>query len=289
MKNRNNNKGLRRKSELATLELARHARIYPPPPFMTPFRGSTSLRYQATGASPANVTTMCLTRLMCFTVSTTQSESLLESIRLKRLHVWIQPYVAVGTTGSAVLDAPSPICTVEINSSAVDNLGPRKNVHMVAGSEGAYYCHKFKGAMADWISLVNVAVNATNLFTFAYVDCFPIVQLDFSYQFIIARSPSAAAALTTGSVVDTTSANAIVFLPLDNYASSGTEGTQVLPPMNGLSQITVNDPAPVLSRGVVSSSSSSIPTPSGVCHCIGCEPKVRSGHSTGREPGSSLQ
>jgi hypothetical protein len=112
--------------------------------------------------------------------------------------------------------------------------------------------------------MINTYVNAQVFLKLGFVDCFPIVQLDFSYQLIVAGSPSTAAALAVGTVVDTTSANATVFLPLDNYASSGTEGTQVLTPI-GLSTITVNDPLPATTcggdtvletRAAVSSSSS---------------------------------
>jgi hypothetical protein len=201
--------------------------------------------------------------LFCYTTTTTQAESLLESVKLRRLHVWLPPYTNISGTSSSIIDAPSPTCTISINCApGGDNFAVSKDVTLVAGERGAYYSYRFRGVFDQWISLVNTQVNANTFLKLGFVDTFPIVQLDFSYQFIVAGSAATAATSAVGSVVDTTSANATVFFPLDNYASSGTEGTQVLTPL-GLAAVTVNDPSPLASRslttpgGVVVSSSSS--------------------------------
>jgi hypothetical protein len=156
------------------------------------------------------------------------------------------------------LDSPAPECDVVLDDSPAANFGVRRNVSLVAGEKGSYFRWKPKGILRNWISVIDNYVNAAIFMTLAPTDCFPLVQLNLSYQLTMDRSPALAAALTVGTVVDTTAANAIVFFPLDNYTSSGTEGTQVLIPV-GVAQITVNDPVPVGTPGMpaaVSSSSS---------------------------------
>lgn len=115
---------------------------------------------------------------------------------------------------------------------------------MVASEKGAYYSWTPRGCMGAWISLIDVYVNATAWIVLFSVDCYPIIQLDFSYQLNMAHTAASAGGLSVGTVVDTTTANAVILLPLDNYASSGTEGTQTLIPI-GLSTATVNDPQPL--------------------------------------------
>jgi hypothetical protein len=244
------------KQEVALLKAQSH---WPPPPLPTPFRGSTSLRYQANAASTAVVTVMSLCRLLNFTTTTTQAESLIEAVRIHSIEIWLPPYTTISGTSSSIIDSPAPECDVTIDDSAAANFGVRRNISLVAGEKGSYYRYKPRGIFGQWISVIDNYVNATPVITIAPTDCFPVVQLNFGYQITMDRSPALAAALTVGTVVDTTAANAVVVFPLDNYESSGTEGTQVLQPI-GVASITVNDPLPdPKALPVLSVSSSSQP------------------------------
>lgn len=214
------------------------------PPLVTPFRGSTSIRYQASSSgSNLNFNYLCLARLLCFTTGTTSAQTLLEAVKINAIHFWLPPYSQSSATSSAVLDAPAPVLSIRIQDSAVNNIGPAKEVTMVAGLKGAYYCWRPKGIFRDWIDLIQVYQNAGVIFSALGTDAIPMIQLDFSYQLIVSRSVSGSSANSITVVVDSTTANALIALPLDNYSNSTTEGAQLMNPI-GFATITVNDPSP---------------------------------------------
>lgn len=213
-------------------------------PLPTPLRGSTRVRYQAISAGTTiTVNFMSLIRLIAFTTTTTAASTLLEAMKINSIKFWMPPYVQISATSSAVLDAPAPTCVIKMHDSALSLIGPCREHTMVSGPKGGYLCWKPKGACGDWLDCNQLASNTAVFLALFSDDAMPIVELDFSYQFAVARTPGTAAAIATTFTVDTTSADAIVFMYLDNYANATTEGNQIMKPVQ-LSSITVNDPSP---------------------------------------------
>ncbi len=235
---------LRRQVDLLQLQHLKAEAHWPPPPLPTPFRGSTSLRYQAGSAATAvRFNYMSLARLMCYTTTTTNAQSLLEAVKINRLQFWLPPYTNISGTSSSIIDAPSPVCSISIRDAASGSFGTNKDITLTSGEKGAYYSYRPRGIMGQWITLLEQQSNEDILFLMVMTDCNPIVQVDFSYQLIIAQGASTGAGYSIASVVDATAANAVVFLPLDNYLAAGTEGAQNCS-IVGLATATVNDPSP---------------------------------------------
>lgn len=235
---------LRRATDVAELQACQRDRNLTIESLPTPLRGSTRVRYQAISAgTTVTVNFMSLIRLISFTTTTTVASTLLEAMKINSIKIWMPPYVQISATSSAVLDAPAPTCVVKMHDSALSLTGPCREHTMVSGPKGGYLCWKPRGACAEWLDCNQLASNTAVFFAFFSDEAMPIVELDFSYQFAVARTPGTAAAIATTFTVDTTSADAIVFMYLDNYANATTEGNQIMKPVQ-LSSITVNDPSP---------------------------------------------
>jgi hypothetical protein len=223
-----------------------------PPPL--PGRFSMSLRYQQTAAGTSSVTWASLFCLMGYTTSTTTFKSLLEAVKVRKLHIWLPGNSAA--SGSAVL---TNVAGVSIKDSIVPGLGVEKTFQMYSsGIQPAYFCHKFKGALAEWANYDFVGTYSSEvLFTILTAGCAAIVQIDLSVQLLIANSFSQPGLEIT---VDTTTAERIAFLYLDGLSSGVLEGTQLLAPV-GLAAVTANMPEPIptapLPAAVTSSSGTS--------------------------------
>lgn len=237
-------RSLRRATEQAELQACKRDADLTISPLPTPLRGSTRVRYQAISAgTTVTVNFMSLIRLIAFTTSTTVASTLLEAMKINSIKIWMPPYVQISATSSAVLDAPAPTCIVKMHDSALSLTGPCREHTMVSGPKGGYMRWKPRGACAEWLDCNQLASNTAVFFAFFSDEAMPIVELDFSYQLTVARTPGTSAAIATTFTVDTTSADALVFMYLDNYANATTEGNQIMKPVQ-LSSITVNDPSP---------------------------------------------
>lgn len=177
------------------------------------------------------------------TTTTTAAQTLLEAVKINSIEFWLPPYVAISATSSAVLDAPAPHLFIRFQDACVSGLGVAKEKTLTCGDKGAYYKWVPTGAMGDWIDLILVQTNTNVIFQAFGTDAFPLIQLNLSYQFITSRSVSGVAANSITVPVDTTTANALLFLALDNYLDGSTEGAQLMVPVD-LATITVNDPSP---------------------------------------------
>jgi hypothetical protein len=222
-----------------------------PPPL--PGRFSMNLRYQQTAAGTSTVTWGSLFALMGYTTSTTTYKSLLEAVKIRKLHIWIPGNSA--SSGSAVL---TNVAGLSIKDSIVPGLGVEKTMQLYSsGIEPAYLCYKFKGAFADWCNYEFVGSYSSEvLFSILTVGAAAIVQIDLSVQLLVSNSTSQPGFEIT---VDTTVAERIAFLYLDGLSNLTLEGTQLLAPV-GLVAVTANMPEPLSAAplpAVVSSSSSS--------------------------------
>jgi hypothetical protein len=223
-----------------------------PPPL--PGRFSMSLRYQQTAAGQSNISWGSLFCLMGYTTSTTTFKSLLEAVRVRKIHIWLP-----GNSASSTSALATNVAGVSIKDSIVPGLGVEKTFQMYSsGIQPAYFCHKFKGALAAWANYDFAGTYSSEILcSILTAGCAAVVQIDLSVQLMVTNSVSQPGLEIT---VDTTTADRIAFLYLDGLVSASVEGTQLLAPV-GLVAVTTNmppEPVPAaLPMTAITSSSSS--------------------------------
>lgn len=219
----------------------------PPPPLRFPL----SMRYQFASTSNSTINAVSLFNLLGYSTSTTAVQTLVESVKIRAIHVWIPGSVQTAATGFA-----APSCAISVQDMGVLGAGLRRDTTIVSsGGKPAYFCYRPKGIFAEWMGneVVDSTVDAP-IMTLVPVGCFPFVQLDCSVQLITSFGASGTGGFTQ--TVDATTANRLGFFYLDSTGTISVEGTQILKPV-GFFSFTVNEPKPLATGGgpVVSSSS----------------------------------
>ncbi len=240
------------------LELAKRENNLSLPPAQPYGRFSTSIRYSPATATGCSFTQQCALNLLCCSLTTTTAVNLIEAVKLRKLHIWVPGFTVTSTT--AVVQ---PTVNVSIRDFGTVGLGVEREFQLQAnGSEGNYFCYKFRGWASEWF---NKGVNSEVIFALGVTGCIPVVQLDFSCQLVQSSGGmSAAAGLDIGTTIDTTTAGVLFYAPLNSLVTESTEGAGTWLPI-GAQTATVNMPRPL---PVIASSS--IQSTPGSCCCSKC-------------------
>jgi hypothetical protein len=179
---------------------------------------------------------------LAFTKTTTTGQTIIESMRLKKLHIWLPGFVVTSTT--AVVN---PYAALSVRDFVLPGMGKEQEYQLtVNSSKGLYFCYKFKGFSSSWFNAASISSlpTAEQFFVLSPVGTIPVVQLDFVCQLIqTASGPSAAPGLGFQLTLDTTTAGALLYMPLNSMTDFDTEGAGTYLPIGCQTQ-TVNMPSP---------------------------------------------